>query len=79
VLSVPCGVITRREPDSDPDLDNDPGLVDMVENFEKAIIESVLVKHGGNASLSARSLKVPKTTLADKLRKYNLSTKRDDG
>lgn len=79
VLNVPCGVITRREPDADPDLDNDPGLVEMVENFEKAIIESVLVKHSGNASLSARSLKVPKTTLADKLRKYNLSTKRDDG
>ena len=48
------------------------GLRDQVATFEKALIARVLEESGGNQSEAARRLKVTRTTLIDKLKRYGL-------
>ncbi|WP_447778101.1 sigma-54-dependent transcriptional regulator [Variovorax boronicumulans] len=48
-------------------------LADMVDSYERDLIASELSRNQGNIAHSARALGVPKTTLADKVRKYGLS------
>ncbi len=48
-------------------------LAETVEDFERSLIREALRRHGGHLGRSAQALKVPKTTLADKLRKYGLN------
>jgi DNA-binding NtrC family response regulator len=47
-------------------------LVDAVEGFERALISAELQRQGGNIARSAQALQMPKTTLADRIRKYKL-------
>jgi two-component system, NtrC family, C4-dicarboxylate transport response regulator DctD len=49
-------------------------LGDQINRFERVLIEDALAEHHGNATLVCRSLKIPKRTLYDKMRKWGLST-----
>ena len=73
VLGVPNrvldGELDEQEADSSP---TDASLVEAVEDYERKLIVAALRQHDGNVSQSARLLQVAKTTLADKIRKYNL-------
>jgi len=55
-----------------PDGDSGASLTDMVEAFERALISVELSRHGDNIAHSAKALRMPKTTLNDKIRKYRL-------
>ncbi|HLO94566.1 MAG TPA: sigma-54 dependent transcriptional regulator, partial [Burkholderiaceae bacterium] len=48
-------------------------LAETVEDFEKSLIREALQRHEGNIARSAQALRTPKTTLADKIRKYGLN------
>ncbi|GAB4088563.1 sigma-54-dependent transcriptional regulator [Hydrogenophaga soli] len=50
----------------------DVSLTDMVDRFESGLIADALKRHAGNVVQTARALRVPKTTLADKIRKHGL-------
>ena len=47
-------------------------LAAAVEAFERSLIAEALRQHGGNLSRTAEALRVAKTTLHDKIRKYGL-------
>ncbi|MBV8049261.1 MAG: sigma-54-dependent Fis family transcriptional regulator [Paludibacterium sp.] len=49
-----------------------PSLAQSVEDFERVLIAEALRRHDGNLSRASESLKIPKTTLFDKVRKYGL-------
>ncbi|BEV72712.1 MULTISPECIES: sigma-54 dependent transcriptional regulator [unclassified Paludibacterium] len=49
-----------------------PSLAQSVEDFERVLIAEALRRHDGNLSRASESLKMPKTTLFDKVRKYGL-------
>ncbi|WP_059286806.1 helix-turn-helix domain-containing protein [Aquitalea magnusonii] len=55
--------------------DSQPTLHAAVESFEKGMIAEELRKQGGNVSKTAEVLKIAKTTLFDKIRKYDLEEK----
>jgi two-component system C4-dicarboxylate transport response regulator DctD len=48
------------------------GLLRTVEQFERSLIVDELDRQAGNVAQTAKALKLPKTTLIDKLRKYGL-------
>ncbi|NMG37397.1 response regulator [Azoarcus sp. TTM-91] len=50
-----------------------PSLAEMVDRFERNLIDETLRRHGGNLSRAAEALRVPKTTLHDKIRKHGLT------
>jgi two-component system C4-dicarboxylate transport response regulator DctD len=72
VLGIPCAVIETKA--ASPASQDVPvlSLPEMVERYERDLIVAELARHQGNVAHSARALKVPKTTLADKVRKYGL-------
>ncbi|WP_157270043.1 sigma-54-dependent transcriptional regulator [Azohydromonas aeria] len=47
-------------------------LVESVEGYERSLIRAELQRQGGNIARSAKALRIPKTTLNDKIRKYGL-------
>ena len=47
-------------------------LAESVESFERSLIAAELRRHGGSLARSAEALRIPKTTLHDKIRKYGL-------
>ena len=49
-----------------------PSLAEAVEAFERSLIADELRRQGGNLSRAAEALRVAKTTLHDKIRKYGL-------
>jgi DNA-binding NtrC family response regulator len=49
-----------------------PSLSQSVEAFERVVIAEALRRHGGNLSRASESLKTAKTTLFDKIKKYQL-------
>lgn len=49
------------------------GLNSSVENLEKQIIKEAIKKSGGNYSKAARMLGIPKQTLQNKIKKYDLT------
>ncbi|MGL4291564.1 MAG: sigma-54-dependent transcriptional regulator [Phreatobacter sp.] len=51
-----------------------PSLTEWVNDFERSLIENELRRFGGNLTQAANSLRVPKTTLHDKIRKHGLSS-----
>lgn len=51
-----------------------PGLSKQVELFEKTLIEEALRRHHGDVAATAATLKLPKPTLYDKLRRLQLSS-----
>ncbi|MFT3719406.1 sigma-54-dependent transcriptional regulator [Pseudorhodoferax sp.] len=71
VLGIPGAVLGA---DTAPPAGADaPSLTEMVERYERDLIAAELGRHQGNVAHSARALRIPKTTLADKVRKYGLS------
>jgi DNA-binding NtrC family response regulator len=73
VLGIPCAVIETTV--ASPASSDVPALSlsEMVERYERELIVAELNKHEGNVAHSARALRIPKTTLADKVRKYGLA------
>ncbi len=61
-MLMPSG--TRRE----------ASLAEQVDAFEKAIIEEALHRQEGNVNAAADSLSIPKKTLYDKLKRFDIST-----
>jgi two-component system C4-dicarboxylate transport response regulator DctD len=51
-------------------------LGDQINQFERVLIEDALAEHHGNATLVCRTLRIPKRTLYDKMRKLGLSTEK---
>ena len=47
-------------------------LADSVDSFERSLIAAELRRQEGNIARTAKALRVPKTTLNDKIRKYRL-------
>lgn len=54
------------------DAEEGPSLTETVEQFERALIADALQRHAGNVVQTAKALRIPKTTLADKIRKHGL-------
>lgn len=50
----------------------EPGLAETVEQFERSLIADALERHAGHVGQTAKALRVPKTTLVDKIRKHGL-------
>jgi two-component system, NtrC family, C4-dicarboxylate transport response regulator DctD len=55
-------------------LRREASLAEQVDDFERAIIEDALRHHGGNIVAAADSLRLPKKTLYDKLKRFEIST-----
>jgi len=71
VLGIPSGVLgAHAGAQADAAA---PSLTEMVDAYERDLIAAELGRSQGNVSHSARALRIPKTTLADKVRKYGLS------
>jgi len=69
--------IPAADEDAPPtDARNGPSLKEQVEAFERGLVARALDSTGGNQSEAARRLGVSRVTLIDKLKKYNLTTKR---
>ncbi|GAB6389352.1 two-component response regulator AauR [Stutzerimonas marianensis] len=49
-----------------------PGFAEAVEAFERSLLASALERHGGNLSQASVALRLAKTTLFDKVKKYGL-------
>lgn len=60
--------ITEQEPMA-------PGLAARVEHFERTLIQGELARHGGSIKHTLESLKLPRKTLYDKMKKYDLDKK----
>jgi sigma-54 specific flagellar transcriptional regulator A len=60
-----------------PALDAIP-LKKRISDLEKALIEQALTQADGNVSQTARILNIQRTTLIEKINKYNLKYKGDD-
>lgn len=60
--------ITEQEPMA-------PGLAARVEHFEKTLIQGELARYGGSIKHTLESLKLPRKTLYDKMKKYDLNKK----
>ncbi|NML47415.1 sigma-54-dependent Fis family transcriptional regulator [Ramlibacter sp. G-1-2-2] len=73
VLGIPCAVVETTAASPAADDAPAPSLPEMVERYERELIVAELDKHKGNVAHSARALRIPKTTLADKVRKYGLA------
>lgn len=74
VLGIPCSVVDTAAAATAMADGVEASLPEMVERYERELIVAELNRHQGNVAHSARALRVPKTTLADKLRKYGLSS-----
>jgi len=55
-------------------LRREASLAEQVDDFERAIIEDALRRHAGNIVAAADSLRLPKKTLYDKLKRFEIST-----
>jgi two-component system C4-dicarboxylate transport response regulator DctD len=71
VLGVPSEVLGDGEV---PAAATMLSLAETVEDFERSLIREALGRHGGSITRAAQALRVPKTTLADKVRKYGLQS-----
>ncbi|MEO0830318.1 MAG: response regulator [Pseudomonadota bacterium] len=58
-----------------PPEDEQPGLVEQVQTFEKSLILDALKRANGQASRAAEELKLPRKTFYDKLSKYDIEPK----
>lgn len=67
------GVMKEGLTDADPSASTAPWtLAEMVDDFERSLIASELRRHGGSLARAAEALKLAKTTLHDKVRRYGL-------
>lgn len=70
VLGIESGFLPFGEPAASPAR----ALAETVEAFERSLIAEALRRNGGSLARTSEELKVAKTTLHDKLRKYGLTT-----
>ena len=49
------------------------GLADQVDEFERTLILEQLRRDRGNVAASSEALALPKKTLYDKIKKYNIA------
>lgn len=56
----------------------EPGLAETVEQFERSLIADALERHAGHVGQTAKALRIPKTTLVDKIRKHGLGRRAPD-
>ncbi|MDO9479126.1 MAG: sigma-54 dependent transcriptional regulator [Hydrogenophaga sp.] len=49
-----------------------PTLTETVEQFERSLIADALQRHAGHVGQTAKALRIPKTTLVDKIKKHGL-------
>ena len=49
-----------------------PSLTEAVDNYERLLISDELSRQAGNIARTAEALKIARTTLHDKLKKYGL-------
>jgi two-component system C4-dicarboxylate transport response regulator DctD len=66
-ISAPLAAIPGAAPDAS-------SLPQQVDNFERDLIVQALSAADGNVALAADNLSVPRKTLYDKLKKYQIST-----
>ncbi len=52
--------------------ENDAGLTDRLERFEKAVLEEALHRHAGDIVAMTEALRIPRKTLYDKFRRHDL-------
>lgn len=73
VLGVgPQWLSPHTTPSGEPGAHAEPGLADTVDQFERSLIADALERHGGHVGQTAKALRLPKTTLVDKIRKHGL-------
>jgi two-component system C4-dicarboxylate transport response regulator DctD len=79
--SVPAPVLTSASPAAPsvgaglpPGSDMPTSLPQQIDNFERELITQALAAADGNVALAADNLNVPRKTLYDKLKKYQIST-----
>ena len=73
VLGIPSGVLGAVDAAVAPASVQEASLTEMVDAYERDLIAAELSRNQGNVAHSARALRVPKTTLSDKIRKHGLS------
>ncbi|NDY93286.1 sigma-54-dependent transcriptional regulator [Ideonella livida] len=80
VLGVRQDILGELPP---PSADGEPegglSLSETVDNFERSLIAEEMKRQGGNIARTAKALRIPKTTLADKIRKHGLGAQAADG
>jgi two-component system C4-dicarboxylate transport response regulator DctD len=80
VLGVPQAVLGEDAPPppslggAEAEEGSGPSLSETVDGFERSLIADALKRQGGNIARTAKVLRVAKTTLADKVRKYGLGS-----
>ena len=57
------------------DMNDASALNVMVDDYEKAVIEKALKKHGGDVALVLEDLDLPRRTLNAKMKKYGIERK----
>jgi len=67
VLGVGKDILGTAASDAPP-----ASLAESVESFERSLIAAELRRQGGSLARSAEALRVAKTTLHDKIKKYGL-------
>ena len=72
VLGVGKDGFGFEPPAGSADGEDGNSLVEMVEAFERSLISVQLKRHDDNIAHSAKALRIAKTTLNDKIRKYRL-------
>jgi two-component system C4-dicarboxylate transport response regulator DctD len=73
VLGIRSDVLSSLGTDAGARPRDDQSLQEMVEQFERGLIADELRRQEGSVTNTARALHVAKTTLADKIRKYQLA------
>lgn len=75
--AAPAGSDTTHLDDlnSSSDMNDASALNVMVDDYEKAVIEKALKKHGGDVALVLEDLDLPRRTLNAKMKKYGIERK----
>ena len=79
VLGIPSPLLgPGAEPRAEADEAAGLPLADAVDAYERELIRAALKQHGGRIEASAKALRIPKTTLADKIRRHRLQRSEAD-
>ena len=73
VLGSPNSVLGSVEAQAQTPDAPESSLTELVDSYERDLIATELSRNQGNVAHSARALRIPKTTLSDKIRKHGLS------
>jgi DNA-binding NtrC family response regulator len=73
VLGIPSSVLGAADQGAAAPAAPEASLTELVDAYERDLIAAALSRHQGNVAHSARALRIPKTTLSDKIRKHGLA------